>query len=70
MNSIQNLEKNLDVKDVDCKDCIKFYKYSTKMHGYCTRFGKHSSECRPFCEKTQWYTEMCILNAAVDSQLK
>ena len=70
METIKNLEKTLDVKDVECKDCFKFYKYSTPMHGFCTRFGKHSSECRALCEKTQWYAEMCVLNSAIDYKLK
>lgn len=70
MENFKNLEKKLDVKDVACKDCIYYYKYSTPMKGYCTRLSKHSSEVRQFCTKTQWYVEMCTLSAAVDAQFK
>ena len=70
MKDIKQLEKSINVKDVQCKDCMNYYRYSTPMKGYCTRFSKYSSEVRPFCTKTQWYTEMCILNAAIDAQLK
>ena len=70
METIKTLGKKIDVKDVKCEDCMKFYKYHTPMHGFCTRLGKHSAECRNFCTKTQWYAEMCTLNALIDAQLE
>lgn len=68
MKNLKQLEKRIDVKDVDCANCIHYYRYTTPMKGYCDRFNKHSSECRALCVKTQWYAEMCVLNAAVDAQ--
>jgi hypothetical protein len=70
MKNIKTLEKKLDVKDVKCADCMYYYKYSTPMKGFCTRMHRHSSEARNICTKTQWYSEMCILNAAMDAQFK
>lgn len=70
MENFKSLEKKLDVKDVECKDCIYYYRYNTPSHGYCTRMNRHSSEVRELCTKTQWYAEMCVMTAAVDAQFK
>jgi hypothetical protein len=70
MDVIKTVGKSIDIKDVSCENCMKFYRYHTPMYGFCTRYSKHSAECRNFCVKTQWYAEMCALNAAIDEQLK
>lgn len=71
---MKNFEKNqqaLNVKDISCNKCIKFKDILGLFDGgYCTRLCVDANAARNICIKTQWYAEMCTMDAVIESGLK
>jgi hypothetical protein len=70
MHSGKNLAKTVNVKDVQCKDCIKRKDaFGLFDGGMCTRLCTDVAKARPVCVKTAWYAEMCTASAIMDAVL-
>ena len=71
MKDIISSGKNLNVRDVACSQCIRCKSlFGLYGSGYCTRLCMDCDTARSICEKSQWYVEMCTMNAVLDSELK
>lgn len=70
MRDILKTASNINVKDVECKDCIK-HKDAFGLYdgGLCTRLCMDCASARKVCVKSEWYAEMCTANAVLDSVL-
>lgn len=65
-----NNTKDLNVKDVPCNACIRCKSlFGLYGAGYCTRLCMDCDSARNICIKTQWYAEMCTMNALLDREL-
>lgn len=71
MEKIINSNKDISVKDIPCSQCMKCKSlFGLYGDGYCVRLCMDCDKARPICEKSQWYVEMCTMNAILDSTLK
>lgn len=56
------------IRDVACENCM----YGIRINSddlYCKRLNKSCDVCRNYCVKTNWYAQMCFLNARLDAKL-
>lgn len=71
MKNFEKTQQSLNVKDIPCNKCIKFKDILGLFDGgYCTRLCVEANAARNICIKTQWYAEMCTMDAVIESGLK
>jgi hypothetical protein len=71
MKNFEKQQQTLNVKDIPCAKCIKFKNILGLFDGgYCTRLCIEAPSARNICVKTQWYAEMCTMDALLEAGMK
>lgn len=70
MKNVNDVKNSVNVTDVPCNACIRCKNlFGLYGAGYCTRLCMDCDSARNICIKTQWYAEMCTMNALLDREL-
>ena len=71
MKELLKRAKTLNIKDIPCIKCIRCKIIpGFREDGYCTRFHGSAASVRKLCVKTEWYVEMCTMDAMLESEMK